>query len=334
MDYSLENKSNLTSNSSNVDCSLPVAHGVALVTSNAIVGVLGTLGNLLVCLAVVTNPRLRRPSNYLLFSLAIADLIITMVCERVFVALLGKQIFLNDCATSLELVFVFISSLSSTVSVVHLAAISVDRLLAVVYPLRHKGIMESFGLKTMLSVSWIVPTTVFILGKSLQVPSAVKLLFNLAVFTLCYAVVFVSYLAIVIYLVKQNKKRKQMTTSFSTLNARLEMWVSFTLANVNIVFTACWFPLFIVFAVSAYNPLVKLYGFAHMWIRTLALSNSAMNFLIYGSRIRHFGDTYVEIFQKVFNYAGMKSRQEMGVRRVHAQEENWPAPRNNYETRL
>ena len=62
-------------------CSFPMAHGIPLIAINVIICVLGSLGNFLVCLAITTNSRLRRASNYLLFSLAIADLIVTLVCE-------------------------------------------------------------------------------------------------------------------------------------------------------------------------------------------------------------------------------------------------------------
>ena len=151
MNNTLRTKS--SSNLTKLDCALPIAHGIAPITTNSNVGVLGTLGNLLVCVAVITNPRLRRPSNYLLFSLAIADLLVTMVCEPVMITLLQKRMSSNDCSQALRIVFVLIASFSSTVSIVHLAAISVERFLAVVYPLRHKIIMESFGIKVMLSVS-------------------------------------------------------------------------------------------------------------------------------------------------------------------------------------
>ena len=70
----------MNESSKNVNsCFLPMAPGIALITINAIVCVLGSLGNLLVCLAIATNSRLRRASNYLLFSLAIADLIVTLI---------------------------------------------------------------------------------------------------------------------------------------------------------------------------------------------------------------------------------------------------------------
>ena len=73
---------NMNVSSANTNsCSLSMAHGIPLIVVNAIVCVLGSLGNLLVCLAIATNSRLRRTSNYLLFSLAVADLIVTLICE-------------------------------------------------------------------------------------------------------------------------------------------------------------------------------------------------------------------------------------------------------------
>lgn len=89
-------------NNSEEDCSLEAAHGISLLTTNLLVCIIGSLGNLLVCVAVGTNPRLRRSSNFLLFSLAIADLIVTMVCEPIFVAVLVKKTFFSDCALSIE----------------------------------------------------------------------------------------------------------------------------------------------------------------------------------------------------------------------------------------
>ena len=62
-------------------CSLPMAHGIALITVNAMVCILGSFGNLLVCFAIATHPLLRQTSNYLLSSLAIADLLVTLVCQ-------------------------------------------------------------------------------------------------------------------------------------------------------------------------------------------------------------------------------------------------------------
>ncbi|XP_078372905.1 melanocortin receptor 5-like [Oculina patagonica] len=298
MNYSLGNTSNETSNISGKDCSLPVAHGVVLITANALVGVLGTLGNLLVCVAVVTNPRLRRSSNYLLFSLAIADLIVTMACEPLVVAILGMRTFFSDCAINLELAYIILSMLSCSASVTHMAAISVDRFIAVVFPLHHRYIMENRGLKALLITSWGYPIAVPIL--SAVVPASFpKYYFAMAMFALSFGTVFLSYSLIVISLVRHRKQRNQLRarSSSDASQSGIEIRVTFTLAIVIIVFIACWLPL----VLMLYGPgktLIKKHGVAYMWMRTLALSNSAMNFLIYGSRMKNFREAFVGVGRK------------------------------------
>ena len=289
-------------------CSLPVAHGVALITANTLVGVFGTFGNLLVCVAVVTNPHLRRASNYLLFSLAIADLIVTIVCEPLVVAIIGKIAFSNDCATNLEYAYQILSRLSCSASVVHMAAISVDRFLAVRFPLRHEIFMEKFGLKIMLIASWAFPITVPILSAFLP-DSFPKAFLGLATFALSYAIIMVFYALIVTFLIKLRKKRNQQTARQLSvqISYRVEKRVAFTLAIVIGVFTVCWFPL-VIALFAAGKPLVKPQGAAHMWIRTVALSNSAMNFLIYSLRIADFRQAYVAICRKMCSLTGNKHR--------------------------
>ena len=161
---SLEDITNLSAS----DCSLPLAHGIGLMAANSVGAVVGTFGNFLVCIAVLyTSPRLRRRcSNYLLVSLAIADLIVTIVCEPLVVGIVAKKTFFIDCAPTLELAYVVSSNFSCSASVMHLAAISVDRFLAVIFPLRHGRIMKTHGLKVMLIVVWGVA----IVFASLRVP--------------------------------------------------------------------------------------------------------------------------------------------------------------------
>ena len=300
MSYSPENTINQTFNLSQ-DCSLPLDHGVALITVNSIVGVFGTLGNLLVCVAVVTNLRLRRSSNYLLLSLAIADLLVTMVCEPLVIAIYGMRTFFNDCATDLELAYRNLSMLSCSASVAHMAAISVDRFIAVVYPLRHRSIMDNCGLKAMLITCWAYPITVPILSFVLPKNFPQGYL-GLAMFAASYVTVFSCYSVIVISLVKHRKQlqgnQRRIRSSSDTRQARVEIRVASTLAIVIIVFTACWFPLIaIMFATR--KPLIKRHGAAYMWMRTLALSNSAINFLIYGSRMQNFREAFAVIGHKI-----------------------------------
>ena len=294
---SLEDITNLSAS----DCSLPLAHGIGLMAANSVGAVVGTFGNFLVCIAVLyTSPRLRRRcSNYLLVSLAIADLIVTIVCEPLVVGIVAKKTFFNDCAPTLELAYVVSSNFSCAASVAHLAAISIDRFLAVIFPLRHGRIMKSPGLKVMLIAAWGA-STVF---ASLRVPFLKETAYMVAVmFIGSYCLIVGCYLSITISVFLLSRRKKQASTQGRTVisvSSKVERRFAFTLAIVIGVFTACWFPMIVVFF-AAGKSLVKMYGTAFMWIRTLALLNSAMNFFIYSARIRDFRDAFAIICRKIF----------------------------------
>ena len=309
MNYSSESTSVPPLNPITKSCSLPIAHGISLITVNTSVSVLGTLGNLLVCVAVATNPRLRRSSNYLLFSLAIADLIGTVVCEPLALAILSKRTFFNDCARRLSLAYTVLYRISGTSSVVHMAAISVDRFIAVVFPLRHETIMRKYGLKIMVIVAWVLPISILILNVVVVPASFSRAFLAAGTFGLSYIIIVVFYLLIVAFLFKQKKKRNRLTARSASvgMNNRMEIHVACTLAIVIGVFTVCWCPLMITFLTFAMGAsIVKPRGPALMWIRTLALSNSAMNFLIYSARIREFHGTYVGVCRNICCLAGTK----------------------------
>lgn len=292
---SLENITNFT-NASAEDCYLPLVHAIALMIANSVTAVLGTFGNILVCIAVVNSPRLRRCSNFLLVSLAIADLIVTMGCAPLLVAMIGKIAFALDCPNHLELAYLIAGYLSCSSSVLHLTGISIDHFLAVVFPLRHSSIMKQFGIKTILVTVWCLAVAVV----CLRVPFLKETsLLALVMFSVSYATIIVSYMLIVIFLMKERMAEAHLTSRTSVVaNFKVERRVAFTLAIVIGIFSACWFPLIISFFATG-KSLVKSHGPAFMWIRTLALSNSAMNFLIYSWKIRDFRNAYFAIWRKI-----------------------------------
>ena len=290
------------------NCFLPMAHGIALITINAIVCVFGSLGNFLVCLAIATNSHLRRASNYLLFSLAIADLIVTLVCEPLFIGDIIQTTFLYDCKAGLHIVLIILSYLSCTTSVLHMVAISLDRFVAVALPLRHKNFMEKWGLKVMLIVSWSIPIfTVILLPVLWRVSpslsnSASGFLISGTFFFSFFLILFF-YFLIVVFLLRHKRRRKQLCAARNVsvrLTSRMEIRVTCTLAIAIGIFTACWALVIVVFLGSINGkPLIKPNIPLGMWIGTLALSNSAMNFLIYSAKIQGFKEAYVSIIRKM-----------------------------------
>ena len=282
-------------------CFLPLAHGIPLITINAIVCVLGSLGNVLVCLAIATNPPLRRASNYLLFSLAIADLIVTLVCEPLILEFISNLTFFHGCITSLkQLVYSALVSLSCQASIIHLATISLDRFVAVGFPLRHKIFMDKGGFKVMLIVSWSIPILVSVLSFIIPPASSLVLSFGFFIFAFSGLSIFFFNFLIVVVLLHRKKTTRQLRARKVSLKltARIEVHVTCTLAIATGVFIICWVPPMMILAVFAAKTL-KQNGPLHMWLQTLALSNSAMNFLIYSAKIGDFRDAFVGIVRKI-----------------------------------
>ena len=180
-------------------------------------------------------------------------------------------------------------SLSFQTSFLHVASISIDRFVAVAFPLRHKILMEKGGLKIMLIASWSIPilnSVLFLIIPTGSTP--VSYLIRVGIFLFSGSTIFFFHFLIVVVLLYYRKKTKQLRAR--TVSVR----VTCTLAIATGVFTVCWVPIITLLAVDKWrrSPL-------HFWLQTLALSNSAMNFVIYSARMRDFKDAYVGILRKM-----------------------------------
>lgn len=114
------------------------------------------LGNALVIVSVALHRRLHCAANYLLVSLATADLLVAL-CVMTFNASMelsgGRWLFggiMCDLWNSFDVYF-------STVSILHLCSISVDRYYAIVRPLEYPITMTRQMLATMLAQAWLAP---------------------------------------------------------------------------------------------------------------------------------------------------------------------------------
>ncbi|KAK4309174.1 hypothetical protein Pmani_019179 [Petrolisthes manimaculis] len=117
------------------------------------------LGNILVIVSVSLHRRLHSPANYLLVSLATADMLVAL-CAMTFNASVeltgGRWLFgrlMCDLWNSFDVYF-------STVSILHLCCISVDRYYAIVRPLEYPLTITRRILTVMLGHCWLAPTLI------------------------------------------------------------------------------------------------------------------------------------------------------------------------------
>lgn len=115
------------------------------------IGVFGIIGNCLLLHVIYANRSLRSPTNFLIFNMAIADLIALLLCPGLFVF---KEIFqsykLGEVGCRAE------GSLEAALlitSVITLCFISYDRLTAIAFPMRTR--LNYQTVKKAIAVSWI-----------------------------------------------------------------------------------------------------------------------------------------------------------------------------------
>ncbi|XP_078365084.1 adenosine receptor A1-like [Oculina patagonica] len=113
-------------------------------------------GNFLVCLAIIKDPfrNLQTPFNYFLLSLAVTDLMVGAIMNPVSVAFhINEALQLNIVDIKVKHIFYFVLS---TASILTLAAMTVDRYLAVATPVKYKTMITSRrAIVTSVSI-WVV----------------------------------------------------------------------------------------------------------------------------------------------------------------------------------
>ena len=119
---------------------------------------LSVLGNLLVIVSVLLHRRIRVVANYFVMSLAFADMLVAL-CAMTFnasIQITGRWMFgyiMCDMWNSFDVFF-------STVSILHLCCISVDRYFAILRPLEYRTHMNKRTVAAMLAVSWTTPAAI------------------------------------------------------------------------------------------------------------------------------------------------------------------------------
>ncbi|KAI1293460.1 putative G-protein coupled receptor No9 [Halotydeus destructor] len=128
---------------------LPVLYTIL----EALVALIATIGNLLVIIVFFQDKRLRKVTNFYIFSLALADLLVGMV--GVPSAILTRMGLPRDafhlCLTMLSLLMV-----CCTISILNLVAVSLDRFWAILFPLNYHSNMSKRIATCIIVTCWII----------------------------------------------------------------------------------------------------------------------------------------------------------------------------------
>ncbi|XP_026870054.2 dopamine receptor D4 related sequence isoform X2 [Electrophorus electricus] len=113
------------------------------------------LGNVLVCLSVLTERSLKTATNYFIVSLAVADLLLAVLVLPLYVYsefLGGKwtlSMYICDALMTMDVML-------CTASILNLCAISIDRYIAVVVPLKYNRNQFSVRQLALITATWVL----------------------------------------------------------------------------------------------------------------------------------------------------------------------------------
>ena len=153
------------SGNSTVSVKLQFASIVASATFSTLILLLTLVGNSLVCFSVYYFPRLRKPTNYLIVSLAVSDLLVGAFSLpfRIAQTVNGER-FPESLGYAGCRFWLWIDALCCSASIFNLVSISIERLMAVKWPLRHRTEMTSKRAFLMILLVWISALLVAFLG--------------------------------------------------------------------------------------------------------------------------------------------------------------------------
>lgn len=107
---------------------------VLIIVTYATVSILGVGGNAVVCYIVLGHARMRTVTNYFIVNLAMADILMAVMCVNL--TLYATLYMRWPFGVVMCKITYFVQSLSVSVSIFTLIAISLDRYVAIMYPLR------------------------------------------------------------------------------------------------------------------------------------------------------------------------------------------------------
>ncbi|KAM9339683.1 trace amine-associated receptor 1-like [Symphorus nematophorus] len=248
-------------------------------------------GNLLVITSIIYFKQLHTPTNYLILSLAVADLLVgVLVLPFSTMLAVSSCWYLQVLLCKVRGIFDIFLVASS---IWNLCFISVDRYYAVCQPLRYRTKINVRVTVIMILVSWTVSAfnamSIIILGVSQGQSNARCVLFqniSLAVVVIAFGFYLPAFIMSVIYvkilMVAQRQARSiQNTTCQRTKSeSKMERKATKTLAIVMGVFLICWTPYFLC---MTFNPLsnYKIPAPVIAAFKWLGWSNSMLNPFVY-----------------------------------------------------
>ena len=281
-------------------------HLVALVCMDIITALPTILLNALVIFAVATRRRLRNNSTILLASLAGADLLTGLVVLPFAFALDLRRLLGFDSLCSLEKAFIVTLATTTCASISHLVMISIDRYIAIKYPLRYQEIVTERRILISIVLAWgftlLVTINELVLAlidsdSVYSFYSHVNTIIQIAIGTLSVVVISLSYGYIYSETRRQVKRLKaEQLPQEEVQRIKNDRTAATTLAIILIALVATYLPTIVLTALSssiAAPP--RFICVIWSWVGGTCVLGPLCNPIIYCWRMKNLRRAFLEI---------------------------------------
>lgn len=270
---------------------------VVICVLNAPLMLTSTAGNILVLTAIKKTPSIRSSSITMLCSLAVSDLLVGFIVQPFFLASLLTRVFLIERISKIT------AFCLCGVSLCTMTAISIDRFLALQYPMRYQATITAHqrALNTLIVIIWLhnfVFSGFYVWNWPLYfIMIATGVCLFILVSTFCYIRIYRIVHRHQIQIQAQQQAAQQNTTEGDNSNMVRMKRSALNTFIFYIAMVLCYFPIIISLCVASITSkdLPEVWHLAD----TVVFLNSSVNPLLYCWRLGEIRKAVLKIFRQM-----------------------------------
>ena len=262
----------------------------ALSVVSAVASLIGSVGNLLVLLAVFKNDNIRTIPDFFITSLAFSDFTVCAVFLPLSIYQFHQPQNTGQENDSSSLAKSFLGHVSMVASATNMFAVTIDRVIAIGFPFKYVASVTKQKAAVTIAVVWMISIA---LGALL-----IGELISIYVIAIYSAVLLLNTIVMYIYIFvkakRQENRIQEMTTRIPGVSA--EKKVAKTIFTVVGIYAVCWLPTLLLPAFV--NPSSEQFQQSFPWVMTLLASNSALNPFIYCLKSQKYRLAFSKILRR------------------------------------
>ena len=247
--------------------------------------------NIITVIAFASNRQVRKRSTYILISLGVADMMVGAVAVPLYLAKVGEipcELWKHEVAIWFSFLLNVVQTLLPHASLSHLVAVSLERLYAVLCPLKYRSVKDkTYGI--VIAIVWVIPTlTVIVQTIAFEFGAISSFLAWFIISWVYYPLVLLVSICVCYFIILIKVRCSSRPRRHGAANRERNLTI--TLFTVTVVSLLAWIPRVVLFVLLEYFfeiPIITAIRI-HMVTIILFLANSLVNPIVYTIRMPEF----------------------------------------------